>query len=174
MASQGPYACGTATNMQRFTNIDNIKVSDNTYTSSTFIPSALAATLAASNFGFSIPTGSTINGIEVSIEKRSGGFTTKDSWLYLVKADSSLSTDNKADTSTFWTYSKMTITYGGPTDTWGSTYTAEEINDSGFYVYFRCNVDTEYENNLGIDFISLKVYYTTGGGSANTGFFGLM
>lgn len=163
MASQGPLSPGTCTNGVRWTNASNMAVSDNTYSGVSFTANNQIAQSFAQNYGFSIPTGSTINGITVSVERRSldGGGTTKDSIVSLLKADGSIGTGNKADTSTFWSGSKVTVTYGSSSDLWGDTWTAEDINDADFGVFFRLLSNFQF-SNPGIDYISITVYYTAG------------
>lgn len=174
MASQGPLSPGTCTNGLRWTNASNMATSNNTYSGVSFTADNQTAQCFAQNYGFSIPTGSTINGISITIEKRADGGTTKDAIVSLFRPDgATTSIGNRADTSTFWVYSKMTTTYGSSSDLFEETWTAEDINDVDFGVFFRLSCNYQFATP-GVDFISVTVYYTAGGGSANTGFFGLM
>ncbi len=128
-----------------------------------------AATL--NNYSFGIPSGSTIDGIEVNTE-----FSTS-SAAQIATLQVSLSWDNgttyttaKSDTVTGTTTDKNS-TMGGATDTWGRSWTDSEFANGTFLV------KVEGKSNAGgtacrLDFLQIKVYYTlaTGGG----GFFCLL
>lgn len=177
MASSGPLSPGTvlvgsSTALgygNSFTNPDNIKVSDNTYANS---PTESQATIQAGNFGFSIPTGSTIDGVVVEIEKKAtySASNVSESVVKLVKANGTVGTTNKA-AGGYWSLTESYVSYGSSSDLWGDTWTAEDINDADFGVAMAMYA---YDDVGKIDHIRCTVYYTEGGGSANTGFFGLM
>ena len=119
--------------------------------------------LKASGFGFSIPVGATINGIEVIVERsQNNSFTTrvKDNSVRLVKNGTIVPSSEKS-TSIGWPDTYGTITYGSPTDKWGQTWTAGDINNvnTGFAI------SAKYEPSDGardprVDYISMTVYYT--------------
>ncbi len=176
MSSQGPLSCGTTTSPAAafgyytgLTNPDNMKVSDNTYASYDTVTNNIS--WYATNFGFSIPTGSTIDGILFEIERKSlyGGSIT-DSVVKVIKANGTAGSTSK-HTGTSWASSDQYDSFGGAADLWSETWTAEDINDADFGVFFA---SFGYEESMRIDHIRCTVYYTAGGGSANTGFFGLM
>lgn len=105
-------------------------------------------------FGFSIPTGATIDGIEVAVEgERTAGRT----------FDISLSSDNGSTWSptvqtVAFSSTESTIVVGGPTDTWGRSWTAAEINDT---FEFQVLVDAAGGGgNINLDQLQVKVYYT--------------
>lgn len=117
--------------------------------------------LRASNFGFAIPTGATIDGVEVTIERRASGF--RDDALYLFDGSANIG-NNKADTATGWTGSDLVVTYGGAADLWGATLTPAIINGSGFGLRFSV-FDTIGTGIGRVDHVQIKVYYTEGGGA---------
>lgn len=112
--------------------------------------------LKAQTFGFSIPTGATIDGIEVQIEKL--GSTVTDEHVRIVKADGTIGSENKADTTTSWPDIDAYVTYGGSTDKWSETWTAEDINDADFGVVI--SADVVHPASIAVDHIQIKVYYT--------------
>ncbi len=118
--------------------------------------------LKASNFGFSIPTGATINGIKVEFnkDKFAGSSDVKDTEVKIVKGGSIGST-NKAETTTDWSESFSYVDYGGATDLWGETWTAEDINLSTFGVVMAVNLTKTAIAR--VDHIRITVYYTTAG-----------
>lgn len=90
--------------------------------------------LVVRGFGFALPAGATtITGIEVAIARSADG-TVADDAIALTKGAP------KAGGA--WppggaSLSFATATYGGPTDTWGTTWTADEIASPDFRVSLR-------------------------------------
>lgn len=166
MASQGPLspnttATGAATASgygASITNPDNMKVSDNIYASANTVINYFA--YQATNFGFSIPSGATINGILVEVEKISlyGGsnYISDSNPCKLVKSNGTLGTTDKS-TNANWPLSESYVSYGGASDLWGDSWTADDINSSnfGFFGSF-----SSYEGDARIDHIRITVYYT--------------
>lgn len=177
MASAGPNAPGTAATDTAVGTVEistpnDVKVSDNARATCTIINQGTKYTnyLKATNFGFTIPTGSTINGVTVSIEhyanNASAGFYTQDSVVSLVKGGT-VSGNNKADTTTKWpAATDTTVTYGGVSDLWGLALSAEDINSSTFGMVLSAKLVTSGKGSAqaSIDFISITVTYTEGGG----------
>lgn len=177
MATQGPLSPGTVTNDPStllgfggtVNNVNNVKVSDNAYANNADSPGNNRG-LTAQNFGFSIPTGSTIDGILFEIEGKEASGNTRVNFIYTIKANGTKGTSNRS-TGTYWNGTDTYYSHGSSTDLWGDSWTAEDINDVDFGTVF---VIGGYDDPAYIDHIRCTVYYTAGGGSANTGFFGLM
>ena len=177
MATQGALSPSVASNdssvgTKAWSSVDNIKVSDDSRAScsGSFESPFLTNYLKASSFNFSIPTGATIDGIVVEIEKseRSGlGGVIRDNSVRIVKSDGSVGTTNKADTVTNWSTTESYVSYGGSTDTWGETWSAEDINDTDFGVVLAADIVSGSFVNAGVDHIRVTVHYT-GGTTANT------
>ena len=147
-------AVGTAT----WLNPSNAGASDNADAS--FTPSGdgeRSHYLKATNFGFSIPSGATINGIVVEIERsESGGFTT-DEVVKIVKGGT-VSGNNKADTVTAWPGTATYKTYGSSSDLWGVTLTDEDVNASTFGVVLQADISVNDGTLVTVDNIRLTVY----------------
>jgi hypothetical protein len=148
-------------------NPDNAKSSNDSYAVVTENTTGGTSNyLKATNFGASIPVGSTINGIEVSIEKKRSTIGTPcyDSEVKIVKADGSIGSTNRADTVTAWATSDTATVYGSSSDTWGESWSSANINDVDFGVVINTTTPTTYPPiSMSIDYISIKVYYTEGG-----------
>lgn len=119
------------------------------------------------NFGFTFPTGSTIDGIEAAVYCRPGsssGFITSVfrlawagcpecltcncNWSYCVQ-------DNKNTQMTLnWSWY---ITPGGPTDTWGRTWTPSELSDANFRLAIQ---STTEDQTVLVDSVKARVYYS--------------
>ena len=184
MASIGPLSPGTmaddsAVGSVSWSNPDNAKVSDDTRAINQ-LGSAVGKEshyLKATNFGFSIPVGATINGIVVEIERswqngssafgeiNDGGSASGGAGgLRIVKGGSISSTDRSVGavwTNTTDAYSS----YGSSSDLWGETWTAEDINAStfGFVIsVMGFNGPSGTDPQAKVDHIRITVYYTVG------------
>jgi uncharacterized repeat protein (TIGR02543 family) len=121
-------------------------------------------TLQLTNFGFSMPNASTINGIKVEINRwKNSGYpygVIQDMNVQLYQ-DGVLGGNNKA-VSGNWSQNTATVaTYGGSTDTWGRTWTAAQIKSSAFGLGFQVqNTDGTRAANAYVDYVKITVYYT--------------
>lgn len=99
------------------------------------------------DFGFVIPTGSTINGIEVRIKGKvlnaTGGFNV---FLRNGGADK----DITFNTTNSW------YTLGGPTDLWGISWALSNFTNANFTL----NLETYNINQFFFDHITVQVFYT--------------
>ena len=113
-------------------------------------------------FGFStsdIPDGSTIDGIEVVIERK-GSHTDKilDSALYLYYNGSNRG-DNKASATCYPT-TLTAKTYGGAADLWGYAWDDSYVRDSTFGVRLSSYNDGQLGGGVSVDYVKVRVYYT--------------
>ncbi len=112
--------------------------------------------LKATNFGFSIPSGMTIIGIEVKIEKSaSEAGEIEDNLIKLVKGGI-IQGDSQSDG--VWPTSDAIFTYGDVDNLWGSTWSVADINASNFGV--AISAFTTLDAIAYIDHIEIIVYYT--------------
>lgn len=167
MASQGPLSPGTLANEASFgtpTWSDPANAAAEDGSSATVIVGAGVSSqyLMATNFGFTIPAGATIDGITVEIKKAEGdtGDDLTDSRVRIVKGGA-IGTEDKSDV-TEWPTTLAYTTYGGAADLWGETWTYSDINDSGFGVVISA-VSTPAADGS-IDHIRITVTYTAGAG----------
>ena len=176
MASQGPNYPSTATNdgsdTVTWSTPENTTSSNNAYAYCTNLESAITKYLKLTNYGFTIPAGSTIDGILVTIEKWSGYASDllciKDHTLNIVKSNGSYGTTNKALTTTKWPTVETNVDYGGSSDLWGETWTASDINDVDFGIGLKALVVNSLKglNDGYVDTIGITVYYTEGSSAA--------
>lgn len=113
------------------------------------------------NFGFSIPNGSTIEGIEVLASARQEGescqLQTRLSWN-----NGSNHSDRKSLTPNE-SGSFSNLTYGGANDTWGENWEAGDFTNANFVLEIRYN---DPDSNCGnsddifVDHLQVKVHYT--------------
>lgn len=146
-----------------WTNPDNAKASDNSRTINTNRAS-FTDPLVATNFGFSIPAGSTITGIKVDIERRYGGVgNVIDTDIQIVKGGVMKAASDKS-TNMIWPAADTYVSFGGLGDLWSETWAYTDINDAGFGVAFGAFIqdDTQAE----VDHIRITVYYDDASGQA--------
>ncbi len=147
---------------------DYAKASDNYYASATSnsATTPFTSSLRASNFGFSIPTGATINGILVEIERSSSNI---EAFLYTLDHDVKIVDDSGNPGSTdyanfqfYWPVLDAYTSYGGSTDLWGNNaWTPAKINDPDFGVIISANlIDLTGRITAKVDHIRITVYYT--------------
>ncbi len=161
-ANAGPNNAGAGTdvsgvgssswlNPTRVTANDNSYVTANGYSQTHY--------LEATNYGFVIPVGATVNGIQVSIGRfgtTGMGNDARDNTVKLIK-EGNIVGNNKANTSSDWPSSETTANYGSSSDTWGSTWTYSDINASNFGVALSINPNNR---TASVDYIQITVTYT--------------
>jgi hypothetical protein len=116
------------------------------------------------DFGFSIPTGATINGIEVAIEGNRTDPRTVDvmlSWDNGSSWTTGSGTGMKNFGGTFTTLDK-TVILGGPSDTWNHTWAPSDFSDANFRMLLDA-VSSGPGDTLSVDQIQVKVHYTLAG-----------
>lgn len=141
----------------------------NVYTDNAVYSSITAATfdspdysyvLKSTIFGFAIPTGATIDGIVVEIERYNDATELgQDAVVQLTKTGTRVGT-NKYAAGT-WETTPTIKSYGSSTDLWGTTWTVAEINASTFGLHFVAQANTA-NADIYVDFIRITVYYTAG------------
>jgi hypothetical protein len=179
MATQGPNITGTGANganntgagTVNWTNPTNVQLDDGSNAVGQSNPTSCAKFISCTNFGFSIPGGSTINGITVAIEiQGSTAFTllasrSPGARLQLIKGGT-IGGTNKIVSQAITT-SMVTYTFGGAADLWGNILTDSDINSSNFGVAFSPghNGTGKSNYNVSTDSVKITVDYTLGGSS---------
>jgi hypothetical protein len=174
-----------STNTFKWINGSNAQTSNNQYATLEFrTPSNTLATEPVSGNGYvnylvctqlasSIPSGSTINGITVKLERYHGDagetVTITDSAIYLTKDGTTTVGSNKSAGAT-WPLSDpntLSQSFGSSSDLWGTTFTAAEVNASTFGVMISPNINFSLGGSVGsqvrIDQIIVDINYTTNG-----------
>lgn len=162
MASIGPLSPGTVVDSADVGTVawiypDRAEVSDNKWAQVELL-SNISHYLKATNFGFTIPAGATIDGILVEIEERGFG-SIKEYAIKIVKSDGSIGTTNKSTGATLPT-SDAYVEYGSSSDLWGESWSASDINNSNFGVVLALEEDSGLNDFCIIDHIRITVYYT--------------
>ncbi|NWF77640.1 MAG: hypothetical protein HXY36_03495 [Chloroflexi bacterium] len=171
-ASSGPNSGSTATDdgsigAVTWSNPANALTQDDNYATATLSKATPTSHyLKVTNFGFAIPSGATIKGILVEIDRYastgSGGTRITDNSIKLVKGGT-ISGDNKASASP-WSDSDTNtyVSYGGPPDLWGLTWSPADINGPGFGVAISAKKDDSNNTRTAyVDHIRITVYYSS-------------
>jgi hypothetical protein len=120
--------------------------------------------LHANNFNLQIPPPAFIEGIEVTVEKRSLSGTVIDSRVRIVKGGVVGATE-LADGAT-WPTVDTIVTYGGPGNLWGETWTAADLNANNFGVVISA---TDGLDTAAIDHVTMTVHYSLCGAAPQVG-----
>ena len=165
MATTAATSPGTLANDASFGDVawsdaSNAASSNDTYATSAIAISQTSQYLKATNFGFSIPGGSRIDGITVEIEKSVTALSNvTDVRVRIVKGGAIGSTD-KSDVDN-WSTTDTYETYGGAADLWGETWTATDINVSTFGVVIAAQYGSGVPTAQ-VDHIRITVTYIPG------------
>ena len=167
VGSPGTMADDSAVGTVAWSNPDNAKVDDTNYATAFTIGTIQTHYLKATNYGFSLPVGSTVDGIEVKINRKSTESvppdTIFDNAVKIVLADGSIGSENKA-VGGEWPQSDTTITYGGSADLWSESWSYENINDIDFGVVLTADLSRAFGGGVtsSVDYITIQVTYTEG------------
>ena len=169
MTSEGPNSPGTLADAadagtSSWTTVSNAGASDDAYAVWTADYGGGAPTdrLKATNFGFSIPAGATIDGILVEVEGKHSGLTNPSVNLISLLKDGIVEGGSKNGWSNLFTTTDAYYSFGGAADVWGGAWTASDINSSSFGTYFNCY--GEGNGATYIDHVRITVYYTEASG----------
>lgn len=141
-------------------NPNNAQVSDGVYTVASGGSSDSSRALVATNFGFAIPTGATINGVLVEVQSLgSNGFA---GTINLYSSGAPIGTGKTMT----WPGSEAYVSYGSSVDTWSASPTYSMINNSGFGVSVDgTSGDVAGAWSTSIDYVRITVYYTSAAGT---------
>lgn len=141
-----------------WSNPGNATASDGTFATVSLANSRETRELLLTNFGFTIPSGASINGIETHVNRRAsrGGIQDAEHKLY----NAAHVGDDKADTVTDWPTTATERTYGSDSDDWNAGLTVSDINSTDFGVLLRGANNSGASETLDVDYVSLTVYYT--------------
>lgn len=161
---------GSSTDWTGLTNIAADDGSEATWGESTAGPDQ-SPYLKGTNFGFTgsdIPSGSTIDGIEVEYERREGGVTDNVSTnrLRAIKGGSISTSNVSTMNTTEWDNAVELITEGGATNLWGETWTQSDVVATDFGIALAVDGAGTTPDAF-VDFIRCRIHYTTvAGGTA--------
>ena len=116
--------------------------------------------LVATNFGFTIPAGNQIDGIQVRITRMENNANARDFRVRIVKGGVIGAADRISGAN--WPNVNTTRVHGGSTDLWGETWTLSDINAANFGVAVAVQRSANNATPIAarIDNIRITVYYS--------------
>ncbi len=118
------------------------------------------------NYGFTIPAGSTISGIEVRLDaKVDNPVNEKPALCVQLSSDGGATWTTAKSTTPVLTTSEVTYLLGGAADTWGQTWTSTDFSDTNLRVRVT-SVAYGAFRNFYLDWAAVKVTYSGGGPTA--------
>ncbi|MCC7232177.1 MAG: hypothetical protein IT242_04485 [Bacteroidia bacterium] len=149
-------------------NLSNLRLQDNNYASVVQFLSSNSIVnsnyIMAQNFNFSIPAEASVCGIKVDISHRAAGIfigaSVTDNSLMLVRSGNMEGIDHASPGA--WPAWKTTASYGGSSDTWGTSLTPADINSSSFGVALSTRLTTGLFSlvlTAHVDQIRVTVYF---------------
>lgn len=112
------------------------------------------------NYDIDIPTGATVNGIELRLDARADSTTNSPFICVQLSWDGGSSWTTAKSTSTLTT-SEVTYTLGGAADTWGRTWSNTELNNTNFRVRI-IDVASGTGRTFSLDWAAVRVISTGG------------
>lgn len=165
MATAGPNNGGTfaddaSVGTVAWSNPSNAQTSNDARATATSITTNVVSHyLKATNFGFSIPSGATIDGILVEIERSaSTSNNNKDNSIKIVKGGTIQG--NEKAVADAWPTTDAYASYGGAADLWGLTWTPTDINAADFGVVVSAQSYSGGLLGARVDHIRITIYYT--------------
>jgi len=113
--------------------------------------------LISHDFGLALPAGAFVRGFTVGVV-HSAGSTDEivDHGVALVKGGT-IGTPRSLLGA--WPTTKATATYGSPTDTWGLTFSADDVNATDFGVAIAARGNPAFDERAAVDYVEVTVYF---------------
>jgi len=108
-------------------------------------------------YGFSVPSGSSISGVAIQVVARSDSATGSPFMCVQLSWDGGISWTAPYTTGTL-SSSVSTFLLGGAADTWGRTWSDADFSDENFRVRIT-NVASNTSRDFYLDYVGAKVYY---------------
>lgn len=144
-----------------WTNPGNIGASDGVFATATTGTSATTDDLVGTGFAFSITSTDTINGIQLEVNYKSAiASHNNEANVRLLKAGTAAGTDKS--TGAVLPTSSATVSYGGVSDLWGTTWTPSDINNANFGAVTTYVGSASGGATISIDFFRITVTSTSG------------
>lgn len=144
-----------------WTSYANILASDNARAANGLSHPETTKMIVSAGYGFAIPENATVVGITAEIEKRNATAapgTCEDSAVYLFKNSVHVGSNKSAAGN--WPTSDAYSTYGGASDVWGTTWTPQEVNASGFGVGISAISNSAAGAVPEVDHMRITIHYT--------------
>ncbi|MBN2494227.1 MAG: hypothetical protein JXR96_06530 [Deltaproteobacteria bacterium] len=144
-----------------------VSADDHAYAVADVQPSKDSLAFRCTDFGFDLPAGAVVSGIELRLLRATSGTVTNHDLVVQLLDAGEPAGDNRADTGPVWPDASVGFarkTYGGPDDLWGASWTAEAVEDLGFGIQIAThNHWSDDPSTAYIDAVDILVHYCTPG-----------
>ena len=116
--------------------------------------------LIGSAFGFAVPEGAQIAGIQATAYVRNLTLTTN--WKFMtvkLVVNGNVVGSNLSDGSYVNTLTGTLFSFGGSSSLWGLNLTAEDINSSNFGLALQFESDVDNSYTVQVNYVQLRIYY---------------
>jgi hypothetical protein len=114
--------------------------------------------LEVTNFQVALPTGAAVRGIEFSVDRMANDGNAADQSVRILKGGVATGADRAS--SAPWPQTYTPTTYGGPTDTWASSWTATDVASAAFGISITPQyVQSAGNDTVDIDSVTVTVFY---------------
>lgn len=158
MASAGPNSPSAASG---WTTSSNVYTSDNNYATASISAGGASPMLLVQGFGFAVPSGASILGITVAIERSAGNSGLVDNTIQLLNGSGTPTGSNKS-AGAAWPTSDTVATFGSSSDTWSASLTDTDVNSASFGVQIKCTNSAGLSRTAYVDYVSITVEYSSG------------
>lgn len=141
---------------------DRATAADGETAEQTLVKIAYQDPLLLRDFAVNLPADATIRGIAFDVLRGSDSQAVAvDFAVRVLRAGQATGDDKKRSTS--WPSSLTYVTYGGPTDTWGVSWSAADVMSPQFGLSLAvAYTDTAGNARAYVDYARVSIYYTTG------------
>ena len=149
----------TSVGTKVWTSPGNAYSSDANYAVTTVLSSATSNYLKCTNYGFNIPLGATINGITVNVYRKTNRTSSKlvEAAMRVIKGGTVGSVDQLSATA--FTTTMQSVSHGSSTQLWGQTWSASDINSTGFGAAYSVKRTSTSSRTVYVDYMSITVDY---------------
>jgi len=116
------------------------------------------------NYGFTVSSGATINGIQVQLDAKADSTNGNPTMCVQLSWDGGTTWTTAKSTSTLTT-SEVSYTLGGTADTWGRTWSSSDFSNANFRVRV-IDVSSDTNRDFSLDWVTVNVHFN-GGTPAN-------
>jgi hypothetical protein len=153
-----------------WTSPGSVTASDGVFASAFLGAGTTSNQLQATNFGFSIPAGSTINGIQVDTQNQSPNAGQLSLLIQALKAGAAAGTAKSGGVPNSYPSTEAFVTFGNNADLWNTTWTPADINSTGFGVQQQALEITGLAGaTANVDSVRITITYTPPAAPAGRG-----
>jgi hypothetical protein len=154
----GATASGTGNS---WTSPTNVFTSNGVFASVFVSAAGTSNQLQVTNFGFAIPTGSTINGIMIETQNQSPNPSQLGILVQLLKGGAAAGVSKSLGQPNAYPNTEAFVTFGNSTDLWSGTWAPADINNAGFGVQQQALEVTGLAGaTANVDFVRITITYT--------------